>query len=290
MQRVRFTNSRGQSVEFGSSPPYVLTKIDGLGDVEAEIQTQKAPFQDGSSYINSFLEERHITIQIGMYAAGIKELSKTRSEFSSIFNPKLGEGTLQYIYGDEVKEITVVSESIPILPSGRDNRIGDFQMAMVSLKCPSPYWLSKDDQVDSLAVYEGGLTFPLSLSTTFSIQSESKSKIITNEGHESTPLLITFTGPATAPIRITNETTSEFIEVNQNLLQGEELVINTEFGKKKVVKVDANGNETNAFHYINLQSSFFQLVQGNNLLSYSTGAAFERAPVVLTWRNRYVGV
>lgn len=286
MEKVTFINSQGVSLTFEGD---ALLSINGLGDVEADNQSQKAPYQDGSTHIRSSLKERPIDIQFLIRETDYKQVSQRRSEIASITNPKLGLGLIRYENDFCKREIYAVAEGVPAYPD-KGNRGAKWQKGMISFNCPNPYWLSENDQVDELAVYEGGLTFPLTLSTMFSRQSENKSKIVTNEGDVEAPLLVTFTGPATAPIRISNETTGEFIEVNQDLLSGEKLVINTEFGKKKVMKVDGQGNEINAFHYINLQSTFFQLIQGNNLLSYSTGADYERAPVVITWRNRYVGV
>ncbi|MFC6038432.1 hypothetical protein ACFPYN_03085 [Paenisporosarcina macmurdoensis] len=101
---------------------------------------------------------------------------------------------------------------------------------------------------------------------------------------------MTFEGPATSPIRIENETTGEFIEVSQSLLAGEKLWISTEFGKKRVDRIAVDGTRTNAFNYINLASTFFQLESGNNLLTYSTGEDFEKAPVTIKFYPRYLAV
>ena len=290
MDKVTFINSLGQEINFEKKFPYLLQTIDGAGGVDVNLESQKSPYQDGDTHLNSYLEPRIVDCQVMLKAVDERALFEMRAHITKILNPKLGIGLLRYEQSGGIKEIKATIQQPPIFPKGKGNRGYDYQVTIFSLKCPNPYWLNETDYVDELAVFEGGLSFPLSLPTIFSKQSESKSKIINNVGHVSTPLLVTFTGPATAPIRITNETTGEFVGVNQDLLSGEKLVINTEFGKKKVVKVDGQGNEINAFHYINLQSSFFQLIQGNNLLSYSTGADYERAPVVITWRNRYVGV
>lgn len=284
-----YTNARGQSVDLGDTPPFVLSAIDGLGDVAAINQTQKAPSQDGSTYINSVLDERFITMEVGIVAPSQAELSNTRQFFSSVFNPKLGEGTLTYIFGDKTKEIAAVPEHVPVFPSGADNRIRNIQRAIVSLRCPNPYWTTRKI-ADQLVVWESGLTFPLRLPTKFASQSESKAKILLNDGDVDTPVNITFNGPATSPIKVINQTTGDFIEVKQSLLADEKLEINTAFGQKRVTKVLADGTKQNAFHHITLGSSFFQLVPGNNLIDYSTGADYERAGVHIIWRNRFLSV
>jgi hypothetical protein len=289
MQRIVFTNARGQSVELKSSAPFLLQSIDGLGDVDADIQTQKAPFQDGSTYIDSVLQERPISMQIAILARDTATLIQQRQYLAAVFNPKLGPGTLRYENGGIVREIKAVPDGVPAFPSGKENRGARFQKALINLLCPDPFWLT-EEKVDQLVVWEGGLEFPLELPTFFAQQSENKAKILLNDGDVETPIFVTFHGPATAPIRIINVTTGEFIEVNQSLLVNERLEINTAFGQKRVTKVLADGSQINAFHYITLDSTFFQLRPGNNLIDYSTGADYERAAVKITWRNRYLAV
>ena len=54
-ERVIFTNSQGLSVELGNDGPFILTKIEGTGTANVNIQTQKSPFQDGETYIDNTL-------------------------------------------------------------------------------------------------------------------------------------------------------------------------------------------------------------------------------------------
>lgn len=282
MQRVTFVNSRGESIELYQTP-FFLNKIEGLGNVDADIQSQKAPGQDGSTYIKSFLAERFIPIEVVI----LKDLQINRQLISRVFNPKLGPGLLIYENDIVRREIMAVSEHVPKFFDERPRRV---ERVEIDLICNEPYWKSAEHQ-EQLVVWEGGLEFPLQLPTEFATQSSSnKTKLLVNEGDEETPISVTFNGPATAPIKITNKTTGEFIEINQSLLVGERLEINTAFGQKRVSKVLADGTTINVFHYINLDSTFFQLVTGNNLIDYSLGADYERAGVTIAWSNRYLGI
>ncbi|MFS1511757.1 phage tail family protein [Chengkuizengella sp. SCS-71B] len=287
MQKITFTNTNGLSVELGGAP-FLLSKIEGLGDVEADIQTQKAPYQDGSTHIQSLLTERFIPIEVTILGTNRNDISAKRELLSSVFNPKV-KGVLKYENDRVTRWIDAVSEHVPTYPSGLDNRTNRFQKVIIDLICPSPFWTT-EEQVDQLVIWQGGLEFPLELPTTFAEQSESKSKILINEGHVETPIRIAFEGPATAPIRVENVTTGEFMEVNQDLSEGELLEINTAFGQKKVEKVSSVGVRSNAFHFVSLDSTFFQLGVGNNLIDYSTGQEYESAGVTIAWRNRYLSV
>lgn len=272
----------GESIELYQTP-FFLNKIEGLGDVEADIQSQKAPGQDGSSLTNVVLAERIMPIEVAI----LKDLQINRQLISRIFNPKLGEGVLVYENDIVRREIKAVSEHVPQFP---DNRPRTYQIASIDLICHNPYWTT-EDKVGQLVVWDGGLEFPLQLPTFFSRRSNTNNnKILLNDGDVDSPILAVFEGPATSPIRIDNKTTGEFIEVRQNLLAGEKLEINTAFGQKRVTKVLADGSRVNAFHFITLGSTFFQLVRGNNLISYLISGDYETAGVTITWRDRHLGI
>jgi Phage tail protein len=283
LQKVTFYNSLGDFIVLSYGHPFFLSRIGGLGDVDAETQMQKSPGQDGSTPVGKVvLKERPIPIEVDIF----ENHDSNRLLLSKIFNPKLGEGRLVYENDLVRREIRASSEHVPIFP---DNRPKVTQKALINLIAYNPYWLT-EEQAEQLVVWEGGLEFPLELPATFAEQSGDKSKILVNEGDAESPLLIAFNGPATSPIQVMNKTTGEFIKVNQNLLQGEKLEINTAFGQKRVSKVLADGTVQNAFHFISLDSTFFSLQMGNNLIDYSTGEDYERAAVSISWRNRHLSV
>lgn len=288
MKNLTFTNSKGDSIAFDRQN-FLFTALTGFGEVGADIQRQKAPYQDGSTLIDVVLDERPISFEVSILGRSEVDISEKRRLLSRIFNPKLGNGQLSYTVGKTTFFIEGISEHVPSYPPGNDNRGNRFQRAIVDLICPNPYWIS-GEIVEQLVVWEGGLTFPLRLPTHFARQSASKAKVLMNEGDAETPLRIVFNGPATAPILVENKTTGELIEVNQSLAVGERIEINTAFGQKRVEKVLADGTRFNAFHYIKRGSKFFQLIPGNNLLDYSTGEDYERAGVTITWHNRYLSV
>lgn len=283
MQKIKFINSKGESIDIGYQFPFFLNKIEGLGDVESDITSQKSPYQDGSTFISSVLKERPISIEVAV----LKRNPEYKQILSRVFNPKLGEGTLVYENDNGKWEVKAISEHVPVFP---DDRPRIHQIALIDLFCPNPYWLTEEN-VDQLVVWEGGLTFPLQLPTTFASLSASKSKLLVNDGDVETPILITFNGPATAPITVKNVTAGKYIQINRSLAVGEKIEINTAFGQKKVTKVLADGTRENATHYIKIPGSeFFNLEVGNNLIEYSTGSDYEQAGVSIQWRNRFLAV
>lgn len=285
MQRIIFTNSRGQSVELKSSAPFLLQSVDGLGDVDADVQTQKAPFQDGSTYIDSVLQERAISLEVVIIASDKPTLLQQRQYLASIFNPKLGPGMLRYENGEVVREIEAVPDGVPVFPSGRENRGPIFQKALVNLLCPNPFW--KSTKITEEPTFEPLFSFPFE--GMFQIGIQRDARIIVNDGDAPAPLQIEFYGPATNPV-IMNKTTGEFIKVNQTLGENEIMEIDTTPGKKSVYFIQPDGTKRNVFNWIDPESTFFQLVVGENEIEYSADSDIQGAIVNIRYNKLYNAV
>lgn len=286
MEKVTFINSQGLSVVLGNEGPFVLTKIEGTGAVAADMQTQKSPFQDGVTYIDSTLEPRPLSLEVMLLAENAVEMERHRRKLLRVFNAKLGPGRLVYEFGGNVKEIEAKPEIGLALPDAGDFK-ETMQPGLISLYCPSPFWLDTYSEEKEMAAWIGGLSFPLRLPTTFA--KEGQEQIFNNDGDVATPIIAEFYGPATNP-RLDNLTLGEFIRIKRDLLAGEKLIINTAFGNKRVTLVDADNAETNAMHWIDLDSAFWQLRPGENRIKYNADAGVDKARVKVSWRNRYVGV
>ena len=280
---LKFTNARGESVSFNKAGSFFnANQIEGLGDVDANIQTQKGPYQDGSTFTDAILDERFISFEVVVNGDSDTDISNKRSQLAGILNPKLGEGVLEVTYGTVTRVINAVAEGVPKYPSGNDNRGLRFQKGLVSLKCPNPYW--KSTTVTEEPAFEPKFRFPIRGPFIMGIQRDQR--IIPNDGHSPAPIQVEFFGPALNPV-IINNTTGEFIKVNQELLEGERMMIDTSDGNKSVYFVDALGVERNVFNWIDLNSTFFKLVVGNNEIEYTADSDIQGAIVNISYSKLY---
>lgn len=287
MEKLTFTNANGESITFEKKAPFLLQRIEGTGATEIEDQSQKAPYQDGETPIDSSLDPRFIPIQFALLGSDEKDVYRKRRTIQRVCNPKLGEGVLKHEHPGGINEIKTKIDSGPTFPAGKDNRGIQFQTGLLTFKCHSPFWLDSFDTSEPLEAWIGLFKFPLTFPMKFGRKGESK--ILQNDGDVSTPVMIEFTGPATNP-QITNKTTNEFIKVNRSLLTGETLVINTAFGNKRVDIMNGDGTSTNVFNWIDVNSTFFSLIPGENEIEYTADSGADSAAVKLTYRNRYVGI
>jgi hypothetical protein len=289
MQKVTFTNARGESIIFSDSPPYLLLSFTGTGEIPTDIGTQKAPYQDGVTYVDSMLQGRPLDIQCEISATTPEELFSLRREISKVFNPKLGEGIISYEYYGEIKEIKVAVENPPSFPSGNGASGLVYQVSSISLFAANPYWMDVADSKRSLSAYKDSLTLPFELPETMGVEGDST--VLYNYGDVDTPIEIIFHGPSVNPV-IINQSTGELIKINRTLGTGDALYVNTSKGYQKRVEIHrSDGIIENAFHWIDIfQSTLFHLIPGANSLIYKADSGTEDAVVNILYRNLYVGV
>lgn len=282
MQKITYTNSRGESIVFSHRPPFVLSKIEGLGDVDADVQTQKSPYQDGETHIDTLLEPRYIKMEISIVGKNIEEY---RRQLSKIMNPKL-DGILIYEDGSFIRKIACVNEHVPKYPT----KSHSFHLAILDLKCPNPYWQSPNITEEPMAAFVELFEFPSDYwevgedgDIYFEMGTEGHTRTFMNNGDGPVPIKITIKGPTTNPT-LTNLTTGELIKINRNLGADDVLEISTEDGNKYIL---LNGEE--AFQ-IDLSSTFWKLQVGENEIQFTADAGQEDATLEITWQEQFVGV
>ena len=285
VERVTFINSRGRSIVLSNQRPFILESVEGKGDVEADVQMQSAPYQHGSGYIDTRLNPRYLTLRVAILGDNPAEVAKLRQELTSVFNPTLGEGLIIYENDFVKREITGALESIPKFPTGRGNKLLRMQRALIHIVCPDPDWISTTTHNYKLEDFVGNFRFPFHFPVRFATRGDGKTLV--NNGDVPTPVKIEFRGPAYKPM-ITNMRTGEFIRVNTNIPVGHKLILNTEFGNKRVEIIKPNGDVENAFHYIDTSSTFFELDVGESRISFLAESGTPE--VYVEYKERYLSV
>jgi hypothetical protein len=112
---------------------------------------------------------------------------------------------------------------------------------------------------------------------------------INNIGDGDTGVDISFFGPAETPI-ITNLTTGEYIQVDTTLLDGQQMVITTDFGNKRVWIVDTDGAVIDAFQHITALSTFWQLRPGKNGINFDAAVGSDNASVTIKYKIKYAAI
>lgn len=294
MQRLRVLNlGLNEEITFdnvgGISEDILLSHIEGLGHPGATSQKSQGVVQDGCDAEDALLDNRVIKLSSTIRTKDRERLYQLRRRIFRIINPKTynsktgKRGELLLYYTNDYKTYRIyarVEDSFDF-----KERIKNHDKTIISFLCTNPYLLDENDTLTDIKSSKGGIVFPLALPSTFSQVAFYKE--VNNEGDTDTPLSIIFNGPAINPC-ITNETTGEYIKVNREIGEREKIVINTESGKETVTLVTPNGTE-NVYNNIDLNSTFFDLIVGKNLLRYSSDSEITKDTVSVEFANRYTG-
>ncbi len=229
MRRLVFVNGKGEETDL-SAPPYLITSIDGMSPPKNPIQEQKAPYQDGTSYIDSLLEPRTITMKGVIQAPNDFSTINTHKELlSRRMSGKNGMGALYYYSENTSRKIAAIPVNSPLY-ANKPSTIPNLPF-MISFYCPDPYLLQVEENELFIETLSALLSFPVEFPSTgiaFSEYLVGEPIYVYNLGHVPTPVDILFYGPAENP-RIENQTTGEYIQINKTLVTDEEMRINTAF-------------------------------------------------------------
>ena len=289
--KLRYINELGEELTFSRDTTFKLLNFEGIGGTQVKIQSEKAPFQDGETFLDSMLEPRDLSIHLGIFAKNQIELFENRRRLSKLFNPKWKNNRLVYTNDFLSREIMCQVEAGPTYPSGRTTSFVGYQVALINLVALNPFWQDIQDNKIELVKVAPLLQFELEIiSSGIEIGTYQEGEIIINNDSDvETPLRFEFPGPATDPI-IINETTGEFVKIITPLLANERMVITTAFGNKKVEIHKEDGAIINAFQYIDLNSIFFQLRPGRNVLRFNAAAGSTNAIIEISYKRKYIGI
>lgn len=269
--------SNGEVLELGNNE-YKLLEVHGLEASDYDVNVTEHYNGVGGYIKNKKILPREIYFTADCIDWSAAE--EQRQRLIKFFNP-LNSGVLKVNYCGVERYIRYEVESF------KDNRINLHEQLNFTtyLICPDPYFYEAE-KLEELTTWTGGLNFPLNLPFNLKQRGEDKKNIF-NDGHVETPIQIIFKGPALNP-RVENKTTGEFIQVNRELTSEDTLYITTAYRNKKV-EIERNGIRTNAFNYIDLDSTFFSLKTGDNLIEYST-QSLEPKGVSIKYSQKYLGV
>lgn len=264
MEKFVYTNPKGGTITIDYGNTYIIEKYDGLAASEIIPVTARGFRQNGNTLSYVSLGIRIITLSFYIASADMNTFYTNRKFVSSVFNPLLGEGILEYTNNHLVKQIKVLPSRLPRI----SEKFGPLQLVTVEFTAYDPFWYDKTETISTMTDYVGGIT-------------------LNNVGDYETPMRVEFSGITVNP-QILNETTGELIKVNKSLTTGEKLIIDTRYGNKTVTHITNSSVRTSAYNLITNDSKFFSLQLGNNQIKYSADMG---TPVIkIYWKNRFVGV
>jgi len=289
-EKIIYENDKGQRIEIAYSFPYFLQNISGTDGTSANITKIKGVEQDGTTITDVNLSDRQLQILGGIKGSSKEEVARYRAELLQVFNPKV-QGWLQYEYGVVARRIRCQVEEAPKF--SKMNKSYRQQEFLVNLICPNPFWQDIAETKEEVAIWRGSFEFPLELlEEGIEIGFREPSLIVNvyNAGDVACGMKIQFKAFATVVNpSLFNVNTREHLKINRTMEAGEIITVTTHFQNKKV-ELNKNGVISNAFNWIDLNSTFLQLDVGDNLFRYDADEGIDNLEVSIYYTPQYLGV
>lgn len=259
--RMIVTNSYGESVDLWNDKEVAMTDIEGVS-LEADVNTKDLSNMDGSSFVNSRLPERLISMVI-RYRNEVIDAEKSKLRMYRIFIPK-EVITLRYISPNQDKYITGYVSKCDTPPTA-------FPMVtQVSIKVPDPYWRTYDDHKTLLCGISPAFEFVKNNTdfsrVEFSFTKNSFLTGITYDGDTVSGITVVF--EVKAPITmlgIRNVNRNQIMKVPAEFLEGDILTICT-IPKHKSVTLLRNAVTEDYMVKISPGSGFPKIYPGENVI------------------------
>lgn len=283
-------NRTNLSVNLSSyvNPSGILINKFDPGKVAAKFNKNKSIRQNGYTLLSTTLEDRDINIEATIIADDRIEIDTFKSLIDEVLNP-LDTLTIKYDNENISRELQCSAEETPAYATDFKNNNDFILKFSISFECFNPFWLDQKENVLNVETWEGGLEFEFQLSEEgieFSRKGPNEVEI-NNQGNVEAPLEIYFKGPALNPSIKLND--NKFIKVDRSLQDDEILYIKTSFDDKKV-QIIKNNVQEQAYHYININSTFFDLPTGISKLSYSTEGDYLPQQVIIKYKTHYYSI
>lgn len=280
-EEIVFTfQSNGKTLSI-DEPEYDILNYEGLEATDYELEEQTNINGIGATKKRMKLLPRPISLEFD-YVGREENKSRIRQELIQFFSPfRGGELVVNYL-GVERKiqyEVTGFFVNSKLLTEPLS--------CLLELSCMDPMFEDILQSSEQISTWVGGWKWKFKMPFRMKQRGEPRKNII-NEGHVETPVEIEFHGPAVNP-QILNLITGEFIRIKRELTSDDILYINTAFGEKKV-EIIRDGVREDAFDYLDLESKFFSLQVGDNVIEYQSENGLNPQSVQIYYYNRYIGV
>lgn len=272
---------------------YILDNVD-WGQITSTHHSFKYVNQVGKYVTGTSLETRDVSVTGWVIAKSEAQMTQRKNFLNRFVNPQqvmeisYKNYILDFLPDTSIKYSAVIKENNDVVckfsivgtafdPLFRDAVEGKIEAASTTSLFHFPLMIGGKD-----------LGYPTVM---FGIRTPSLIINVYNAGAVSTGMRMVFRAKGTViNPSIINVETQEFFKINKTLLAGEQVVVETVTGEKKVVGSLNGGAEENYFKYRDLDSTWLQLAVGDNLFRYDAERNLDGLEVYIYSYNRYLEV
>lgn len=272
----KYVNSNGGTLIFEYNHGYLINKPDGIDRVAINLSHEQSINQVGSTVNSKTVQPRPVTIS-GILVGD--EQPERKEQLLAVVRPDIaGRLYADDYYLDVHVVATPTIESSP--------RFSHFQFSLIA---PYPYWQKEAKTALDLHGVQKLFRFPVNLTKLYRFGTLQKMQFmnVVNDGQLPTPFTFTMLANDTVKNpKIINVTTGEELIINKTLIVAEKIVVETTHGVTNVVS-SVDGNIRGA---LDLDSTFFRLTIGNNVLKLEAESGVDQLEVKVSFAPEITGV
>lgn len=278
IKSISLTNYLGDTLSMVLSEPeksgFVITEIDGLGPVKADIHTTDIATSDGSIFNSARLTDRNIVLKVRFLAKN--SIEDTR-QLSYKYFPIKTKVTFGIITDNREALIEGYVES------NEPDIFSDEESAQISIVCPSPYFYSAEINNTLFSGVEAAFEFPFENDSLtekvieFGTIENKTERSVWYDGDAEVGVTMTIHALGSASnVTIYNVMTRESMSIDTDKLEAltgygiiasDDIIISTVKGYKSI-KLLRGGIETNILNCLDKDADWFQLSKGDNIFTY----------------------
>lgn len=283
IQSLHYIGANGSMLDLWQNELFHLVDVDGLTSVTADVASSTTPSMDGDTVNLIQAQPRGIVLTL-MFKQGVS-VEVAKRHVLSIVKPKL-KGVLRMVDENRATEIVGVVSAIAM------PRFTNSVTMQITMHCSSPFWQDVENVLVELArvrdlhrfpIPSGGLAFPVE-GVPFGVYDVNMTQTYTNEGDVECGMVITIIAVDTVVNPILYRSDGTYIGVNDTLVAGDQVIIDTNKGQKSITK-----NGVSVFSKVREGSTFFQLEVGENQITIDSDDGTENNMYfTLAFKRRYV--
>lgn len=283
MFTAKIQNPYGEILELTHNPNYTVTSIEGLGPVNAAVNTAVMATTDGEMYNSSRKGKRNIVITVVIEG----DIERNRLFLYKYARTKY---QIRFYFKNEARDVYIDG----YVESFEVDHFEKKQTAQISIICPQPDFKSVKEKNIEFASIDPLFYFELSIEEgegiEFSKIQTNNDKNIMNAGDVETGIIIELRaiGVVKSPI-IYNRDTGEKFVINFAMKAGDVIRVNTNVGEKSVILI-RDGVETNIINAATITNNWFQIRTGDNIFTYECASGYEFLQLQIFVEDKFEGV
>lgn len=275
----------GKRVTFAHALPYWLKSVEGLGELDVDVEGEKPTGQDGELYLGATANKRNIVIKATVVPPDNKTHAEIREEFFAFFVPR--ESGVLYLYDGAAaaKKIEYKTENCEFEMDGQ------FRVVTISLLCHDPTFKGVEDEIAPMAEITGLIEWPMELEAEFEVGIKDSTLMATVVNSSSVTRGMTITFKASGEVvnpGLVEVSRQESMRINTTMHAGDVIVVTTGLGNKRL-KLTRGTEETEINNLWEFGGTWLQVEPGKNVYRYTADSGTDVLEVILASTPAYWG-